>query len=274
MEWKEEYSIGVQEIDQQHMQLVRVISSFNDSISDHSSSLNREMGSILVFLVNYTHYHFSSEEAFMARIHYPELNHHKTAHAQLVSQLKEVLEKLKTHQSYKPIQFYYFLMKWLTDHIAGEDHKIGDYLEQQKDRIKAPLNRLKKSEDLLDSIQYNMKKLNLMISNQLINEEEKTLRKMDYLQRLYKSLAIQDLESLSHTLDSVSLLVDKKYLDQAEEAMLKQMIFRSIQLEELLKKEGNTNTCLNVLEALAAQKLISPESYNRYIGTYRAQVRK
>ena len=60
IEWNDEYSVKVKEIDQQHMKLVNLINELHLAMKE---ARGREVvGKILTDLISYTKFHFSTEE--------------------------------------------------------------------------------------------------------------------------------------------------------------------------------------------------------------------
>lgn len=132
MIWKSEYELGVPEIDNQHKTLVEFINNFKNSIPDSTTDTRTEMGKVLIYLINYTCFHFEAEEQLMSQINYPNLEQHKIIHQNLISKTKAILIKMKQKESYTPIEFYYFLMSWLNEHILHEDLQIKKYYKNNK----------------------------------------------------------------------------------------------------------------------------------------------
>lgn len=75
MPWTPELALGVEEIDSQHQELVRLTNALHDEIS--SASPHREtIHGILEGLVDYTHNHFIVEEVLFQQHDYPETPAH------------------------------------------------------------------------------------------------------------------------------------------------------------------------------------------------------
>lgn len=129
IEWKSTYGIGHKEIDKQHQKLVNMINHLLRSLSD--GPVNREVGAVLTELVNYTKYHFQTEENLMAQIGYPDLNRHQGLHKSLVQQVVNILTDLKENKEVTALQLIDLLKRWLVDHILQEDKQIGEFLSAQ-----------------------------------------------------------------------------------------------------------------------------------------------
>ena len=128
VQWQNSYSVGVKPIDEQHMELINFT---NKLFSSCMSGQDKTKGAFLQAIheaVEYTGYHFGTEERLMERINYPHYASHKKEHMDFV---KEVLIKVEEFESGKvlvPLGFVYFLRDWVLHHIAVCDKRLGDYL--------------------------------------------------------------------------------------------------------------------------------------------------
>jgi hemerythrin len=70
IKWKDVFSVKVSEVDNQHKKLIGLINQLYDAMR---VGKGREvLGSVLTELVNYTIYHFSTEERLFREYGYPE----------------------------------------------------------------------------------------------------------------------------------------------------------------------------------------------------------
>lgn len=124
MEWGPEYEIGIKDIDMQHEKLVNIINQLNKIIVNNKSSDKIRM--VLTELLDYTSYHFKTEEDIMDKIKYPEADRHKFIHKRLLDSVKEFTVKFNAGQ---PIadDLMIFLKHWLSAHIKHVDRKIADF---------------------------------------------------------------------------------------------------------------------------------------------------
>lgn len=261
MEWDDKYLIGVKDIDEQHKKIVKVICAFKNSFSDSSVDNVNEMGKIIVFLVKYANYHFQAEEALMERIDYPDLEHHKQVHSELTDELKEVLMKLKTKQSYTPIEFYYFLMKWLTDHIEEDDNKIGEYYKDYRKHLKKNVI-LDDPEYILSVFAPNIQKLQLLRENNLISEKDVTEKKLNFVKLFYQRHRINNIDALKKVMFSISILDSNNILDSSESKMIKREVLSEIKMNNLLIDEEDLEKSLKVLKDLYEEDLLTEETYS------------
>lgn len=127
--WSEDLSVGIQEIDEQHKELVKLLNRLHEAVVSHHGST--ACSEILNQLAEYTRVHFIVEESLMRILHYPEFEQHKAEHEALVAQVVALQQKLAAGQATITFELLHFLKVWLTKHIAGSDRRYaGFFLEK------------------------------------------------------------------------------------------------------------------------------------------------
>jgi hemerythrin len=125
VEWSEELSVGIAEIDDQHKKLVDMLNRMNDAIHEHrGSEVTRP---ILNEIAEYTRVHFTTEESLMRATNYPEYEEHKRQHDELIAQVKDLQAKLDAGSHAISFELMHFLKVWLTKHIMESDKQYGPY---------------------------------------------------------------------------------------------------------------------------------------------------
>ena len=127
--WKETYSLNVEEVDNQHKKLVELINDLHGAMI--SGKAKESLGKILSALIDYTLYHFATEEKFFDQYEYPDSNSHKKQHQDLVQQVAALQQKFEAGEKVLTIDVMNFLRDWLNDHILGSDKKFGPYLNSK-----------------------------------------------------------------------------------------------------------------------------------------------
>ncbi|MCB1915512.1 MAG: hemerythrin family protein [Rhodocyclaceae bacterium] len=127
-EWSDGYSVGVQEIDEQHKELVALLNQLHTAIHEHHGS--EASRRILDELADYTRTHFMVEESLMRVSNYPEFEAHKHNHEELIAQVQALQEKLDSGQAAITFELLHFLKVWLTRHINEADKHFGDFFTQ------------------------------------------------------------------------------------------------------------------------------------------------
>jgi len=125
-EWKDEYSVGIASIDQQHRKLINLINLLQTAtIYSTGGGFEREA---LDELVNYTVTHFSYEEELMQKHDYPDFEGHKKQHEKMIETVTRILKQYEDNPDSALRDASQFLKDWLIKHINGTDKQYSDYL--------------------------------------------------------------------------------------------------------------------------------------------------
>lgn len=128
--WDESLSVGIQKIDKQHQELVKIINCLveNEDASGHSEPIAQ----VLDRMTKYAVYHFETEEALMLEYNYPEYESHRDDHAQFkMKTAKFCLDALQRKETL-PDELLSFLRDWLTHHILQADMKYKPYFLERR----------------------------------------------------------------------------------------------------------------------------------------------
>ncbi|MGA1846987.1 bacteriohemerythrin [Deferribacter abyssi] len=127
IQWSEKMETGVSKFDNQHKKLVEIINKLYGAIkADRSAQV---LENILNELVEYTVYHFNSEEEAFKQYNYPEYENHHKIHENLKATVVDFINKFKSGDEAIGFTLMNFLRKWLIQHIMGEDKKYAPYLK-------------------------------------------------------------------------------------------------------------------------------------------------
>ncbi len=130
IQWKANYETHIPEVDKQHQKLVELINTLYDSMKAGQST--EKCYVILEELVNYTDYHFKTEERLFEKVNYPEKDRHRKLHDELRVQAVDHLKHYKEKPLVNSIEVMHFLTEWLNQHILSEDLKLGKFVNQGK----------------------------------------------------------------------------------------------------------------------------------------------
>ncbi|NLT95057.1 MAG: hemerythrin family protein [Clostridia bacterium] len=125
--WKDEYGIGVPEIDQQHQKLFEICGRAFDLLkNEFYLDKYDKILDILEELKQYTIYHFKSEEEYMKKIGYKKLLSQKVAHDDFVEKINKIdLKAIDEKQDAAILDILEFIVKWIENHILKEDKQIS-----------------------------------------------------------------------------------------------------------------------------------------------------
>lgn len=128
LDWQDSYSLGINEIDNQHKKLVSLIAKLYDAMSQ--AKANDVVGPILTELVMYTKTHFTTEEKYFAQFAYADAANHKLEHEKFVLKVKDFKDKFDSGKVGVSIQLMNFLKDWLLNHILKSDKKYVDCFQK------------------------------------------------------------------------------------------------------------------------------------------------
>jgi hemerythrin len=131
IQWNKSLSVGIPLIDEQHKIWIGRVSDLAEAIAARQGA--DAIGRTLGFLVNYTNYHFSTEERHMEEQGYPELAEHRRKHGELRQTLSNLVQDFEEEGSTQALAEFArnFLDHWLTGHIQEVDIKFGEFLKSK-----------------------------------------------------------------------------------------------------------------------------------------------
>jgi hemerythrin len=124
MTWNNEYSVGVNNIDNQHLRIMTIINDLHMSIQ-----LGRGRGAIkaiLVELMACTRVQFQFEEELLKVLEYPEYEEHVGLHDEIRNRI-HILHHVALDEN-EPELVLIFLKEWWRNHILVEDMKYSEYV--------------------------------------------------------------------------------------------------------------------------------------------------
>ena len=128
-QWTEELSVNIEEIDNQHQQLVSLMN--NLSVAIHMGKGDNVLGEILTKLSEYATIHFATEERLMKIHGYPDLANHKKEHHALKNHVLELNSRLNAGQLLPAVTVSNFLKDWIVNHFQQTDMKFGPFLNDK-----------------------------------------------------------------------------------------------------------------------------------------------
>lgn len=118
--WSDEYSVGVERIDEEHKTLIDMINKAFDSVSDRDETLKQ----LTLDMQEYAIMHFSTEDKYMVDYGYPHTKSHLESH-------RLFIRHAHGEVPLEPIKIIKFLAEWLNSHIKEEDKALGLFLQSK-----------------------------------------------------------------------------------------------------------------------------------------------
>jgi hemerythrin len=123
--WLNVYDTHIRIIDEQHRKLLDMLNDLATAKgNENEPKLIRD---IFFKLVDYTKYHFTTEEKLMGNANYPKLIEHTGQHRQFVDRIVNMLEAIKDGTPNISDTLQMFLQDWLIQHILGNDKEFANF---------------------------------------------------------------------------------------------------------------------------------------------------
>jgi hemerythrin len=129
IEWNEKYSVHIEEIDSQHKKIFSIINRLHGAMKARKGK--EVIGNLLDELVDYTYYHFATEEKYFRLCSYPHFDVHKSEHDLMRGLTADLKKKFDTNAEMIVIEAMELLKDWLSDHVLGSDQKYGSFLNER-----------------------------------------------------------------------------------------------------------------------------------------------
>lgn len=127
-QWSNSLSVNVREIDEQHRRLIALINKLFDAMS--SGEGKKVLSEVIQGLVDYTVYHFSTEEKYFEQFNYPEATPHKEEHRKFVARVQSFQSEFNEGKTGLSVEMWNFLKDWLVNHIRGTDKKYSRFFNE------------------------------------------------------------------------------------------------------------------------------------------------
>lgn len=127
--WNQSLSVGVEEIDRQHKQLVFILNQLlgMDGLTVDSETIS----DTLTRMTDYADYHFNSEEGYMRKYAYPDYESHRLEHIAFMRKTAELSMGTMVYKKTVPTEMLQYLKTWLVEHILVSDMKYKQFFEQK-----------------------------------------------------------------------------------------------------------------------------------------------
>lgn len=122
LQWKDEYSVGIEAVDYEHKQLIELINRLHDELGAKESKLT--VPAFLGDLLKGISAHFALEERFMRDHDYDRLASHKDDHERLLDELRDIMETFESAEEIDTVALSGRLDTWFTRHFRTHDAEL------------------------------------------------------------------------------------------------------------------------------------------------------
>ena len=122
IKWKEEFCVGVTEVDYEHRELVALINSLHKDMREGASrgAIVDALGEIYAQISA----HFALEEKFMRETRYMAYAEHKEDHEILLDDLRDIMDQVEDDGSYNEERLSKDLSYWFSEHFRTHDARL------------------------------------------------------------------------------------------------------------------------------------------------------
>ncbi len=126
--WTPDLSVDIKEIDDQHKIFIAVMAEMEKAAAEHQEQ--QILGSTLLKLFGYAHFHFATEEKYFSLFLYPDAIPHKNVHDAFRNKIMEFRQRYEVKGEDVSAEVAPFMYNWLTNHIKTMDRQyIGNFHE-------------------------------------------------------------------------------------------------------------------------------------------------
>ena len=119
IQWTEDLSVGVGEIDIQHQVLIGTINELFEVI-EHENADNL-IPIVLEKLKGYAKFHFGTEEGYFIRFKYELAEDHVAEHLRIVGKIDDFISRHKSGSNISVGELVFFLSDWMANHLKEMD---------------------------------------------------------------------------------------------------------------------------------------------------------
>jgi len=126
IEWKEEYSVGVPAVDEEHRELIALINELYEGM--HADDGERDVMAFLGEIYARIASHFALEELLMRRHEYDEYRDHKLDHERLLEEIRDIMDDYEDGRLLDDDELGRRLDAWFSEHFRTRDARLHDRL--------------------------------------------------------------------------------------------------------------------------------------------------
>ena len=122
LNWKDEYSVGIEAVDYEHKQLIDLINRLHEELAAKGSKLT--VSAFLGDLLKGISAHFALEETFMRSLGYDRLAAHKEDHERLLDALRDIMDTFENAEEIDAVELSKQLDTWFSHHFRTHDAEL------------------------------------------------------------------------------------------------------------------------------------------------------
>ena len=122
LQWREEFSVGIEEVDHEHRELIGLIRGLQESLEEGAST--DQVIDVLGEIYAQIAAHFALEEKMMRQTQYSAFADHKEDHETLLDDLRDIMDEVEDDGILDRVRLTDDLDRWFSDHFKTHDAKL------------------------------------------------------------------------------------------------------------------------------------------------------
>ena len=122
LEWKPEYSVGIDAVDHEHQELIDLVNRIHDVIEEGrpADEVEAAFGDLFRAISS----HFALEEKFMRERGYDQYREHKSEHEALLDELRDIMDDYREDHAGSADRVTTAVERWFADHSKTHDARL------------------------------------------------------------------------------------------------------------------------------------------------------
>lgn len=131
--WTSELSVGIDEIDQEHMKWIAYINALHLGVE--AGKEQDVLKALLNDVIDFSTQHFQHEQTMFLESSYPDAKHHIMLHQGYIKELTILSQRLENEEaSVLTYDVLLSMKKWLINHVQEVDRQYVSYVKEKKDQ--------------------------------------------------------------------------------------------------------------------------------------------
>jgi hemerythrin-like metal-binding protein len=131
LQWKDQYSVGIEAIDHEHRELIDLINKLYDELTTGNEKLS--VAAFFGDLFKGISAHFALEERFMRERGYDQLAQHKADHERLLDEIRDIMDDFDGREQTDSSELAGRLDAWFSRHFEIHDARLHKILGPHED---------------------------------------------------------------------------------------------------------------------------------------------
>lgn len=129
--WKDEYTVNITVIDEQHKKFLNIINQLKVIINGNGNTCAEAVTDIFFQLAYLIDHYFLKEEIYFNDLKYSNFEQHKAEHNLFINRIIQFQKDLQDNKPDLCLEIYHYLEDWFDEHILKYDKEAVEYLREK-----------------------------------------------------------------------------------------------------------------------------------------------